>query len=196
MARKAVDLAGKKFGRLTAVERNGATKSGNAVWRCRCDCGSESDVESSKLTSGKTKSCGCLMKDEAAKRMKTHGMSKTPTWYSWDAMVRRCTDESFEPYKRYGGRGIKVCESWMRFENFLADMGERPEGTTLDRRDNDKGYEPDNCRWATFEEQSNNRGDYNLKVERGGENITVAQLAEIDGVSLSEAYRRANKEKK
>lgn len=196
MARKVIDLTGKKFGRLMVVERNGATKSGNAVWLCKCDCGNESNVESSKLTSGKTKSCGCLMKDEASKRMKTHGMSKTPTWYSWNAMVRRCTDESFEPYKRYGARGIKVCDSWMKFENFLADMGERPEGTTLDRRDNDKGYEPGNCRWATSEEQSNNRGDYNVKVERDGASVTVAQLAEIDGVSLSEAYRRANKEKK
>ena len=195
MPRKANNLTGQKFGRLTAVKRVGSAENGTAMWECSCECGAVVSVRSVVLTSGRSKSCGCLMKELASIRMTTHGMSRTPTWYSWDSMIARCTRESHPAFAAYGGRGIKVCNRWREsFEDFLADMGERPEGMTLDRKDGNKGYEPENCRWATATTQSNNRGDFNVTVVRDGKEITVRELAKDEGVSLSHAYRLAHKE--
>lgn len=109
------------------------------------------------LRSGHAKSCGCLHSEIVAKNKTIHGQLKTPAYFSWQAMIGRCTNPNHIAYPWYGARGIKVCESWLTFANFFADMGERPEGTTLDRKDNEKGYEPGNCRWATRQEQDANR---------------------------------------
>lgn len=122
----------------------------------------------------------------------THGMSGTPTHKSWTSMKSRCLNPNFPCYIDYGARGITVCEKWMSFENFLSDMGIRPDGTTLDRIDNKKGYSPDNCRWATKIEQQRNTS-LNRIIEFNGERLTQAEWSERVGIKQSTiSYRMRN----
>jgi hypothetical protein len=162
-----IDLTGQSFGRLTVLERAGISKGGRSQWLCVCQCDRESIVEGSNLRSGHTKSCGCWQTEvvratglKNSDRLK-HGHCAhhrpSSTYNSWLAMLQRCNWPKAMSYPRYGGRGITVCERWMKFENFLADMGERPPGTSIDRKDVDGNYEPGNCRWATRKEQRANR---------------------------------------
>lgn len=160
------DLTGKKFGNLTVLNDTGKRgKSYNVIWNCLCDCGNEHEVNSGNLRSGMVKSCGCLNHKATNK---SHGMYKTPTYNSWVSMKVRCNRKKNDNYHRYGGRGIKVCERWMVFENFFADMGERPEGMTLDRIDNDGNYEQSNCKWSTKQEQRINQNDIRIRDEKTG----------------------------
>lgn len=164
----AIDLTGTRFGRLVPIVHEGHNKHRNALWRCRCDCGNEVVALSGNLRKGHTQSCGCFMKEMVSQTQKgradTHGhhVNGRPsrTYRTWRSMVQRCADPNNISYKYYGGRGIKVCERWQKFENFLADMGERPQGMTLDRYpDNNGNYEVGNCRWATAIQQRANRRD-------------------------------------
>jgi hypothetical protein len=148
------DLTGQRFGSLVVMECAGVR--GNAQWLCKCDCGNEAIVNGNRLTGGNTTSCGCYRVNITTK----HGMHRSGTYTSWCKMLTRCTNPNDVAYARYGGRGIAVCERWLRFENFLADMGERPPGTTIDRKENDGNYEPSNCRWADRATQNRNRVQY------------------------------------
>ena len=159
-----VDLTGQTFGRLFVFERAENNHWRQTQWFCKCSCGAEIITLSSSLHSGATRSCGCLRRERVSANGKlntTHGHTiggRSRVYRSWTSMKSRCRYPRTWNYKHYGGRGIKVCDRWANsFENFLADMGERPQGKTLDRfPDPDGNYEPGNCRWATATEQNNN----------------------------------------
>ena len=186
---KFIDRTGMKYGRLTVVER--AENRGNRTkCMCACECGGVAIVTGHELAAGHTGSCGCIKKERTANLNKTHGMSGTSTYYSWQAMNRRCSDTGFDGYSRYGGVGISVCERWKSFDAFLQDMGEKPRGASIDRIDPLRGYSPDNCRWATHYEQ----GDTKVKspIWRGARR-SVASIAREIGVprtSLNKAFLR------
>ena len=182
---KTVDIAGQKFGLLTAVEKNG-TKSGYTAWRCSCECGNEVTVAGKALRNGNTKSCGCMAKSALIERNKAsakHGMSNSAAFTVWTNMKERCLNPNHKSFNRYGGRGIKICDRWLEsFENFLTDMGHPLPGLSIDRIEVSGNYEPGNCRWATAEEQSNNR-ENNRTVEYDGRTQTIAQWAREIGMS-------------
>lgn len=156
-AMRLVDVTGRRFGRLVVVEKVGGVGSGDPHWRCRCDCGNDSLVTTHNLIVGATVSCGCFQRERASAANKRHGMAWTPSWRVWVAMRARCENPKHAVWKYYGGRGIKVCDRWRTFENFYADMGDRPDGMSIDRVDVNGDYEPGNCRWATRAQQRFNQ---------------------------------------
>lgn len=155
-----INRTGERYGRLLVLRRAG-NLCRRPAWLCRCDCGEEVVVDAGRLAYGKTKSCGCFRREIAAIRDRErarHGMSKTRTYRSWASMKTRCTNPRHHKYPLYGGHGVRVSCLWLHsFENFYADLGERPAGKTLDRIDPDGNYQLGNCRWATPLEQRHNR---------------------------------------
>jgi len=147
-----------RYGRLVAV--NVVMAGSRSKWQFRCDCGNEHIARTADVRSGKIKSCGCFLSESRAangRKNVTHGMKHSLEYHTWVSMKQRCTNPNDPAYSYYGGRGITVCERWLNsFEHFLADMGQRPTPDhSLDRYpDNDRGYEPGNCRWATPKEQA------------------------------------------
>jgi len=152
-----IDLIGQRFHALKVISKSVRTDGRNVYWNCLCDCGGSIEVATGGLRSGHTSHCGCLTSTIRAAAATVHGHADTPLYILWQAMLNRCRNPKQKAYPAYGGRGIKVCDRWLKFENFLADMGHRPDGLTLERINNDGNYEPGNCRWATMLEQRHNR---------------------------------------
>jgi len=185
------NLLGQRFGALIVISESPPVRK-KTFWLCRCDCGNEKPMRADGLTSGRYKSCGC----DGGRFKSTHGMYNTPEYRSWVAMKTRCTNPNGDDFHLYGGRGISVCERWLNsFENFYADMGSRPEGTTLDRKDPDGNYEPGNCRWATLAEQNSNRGTCLELTYQGVTYKTLTALAralKLDKYKLQHYYRHCS----
>lgn len=183
------DITGQRFGRLVTIRHIGSNANRVALWECVCDCGQTAIANLQSLRRGNTKSCGCLAIEHGQAMNRKHGSYRSPAYRSWQRMRARCLNPNHKHFANYGGRGVTVCERWNSFENFLADMGERPEGMTLERIDNSKGYSPDNCRWATRKEQQNNMRR-NRILELNGERLNMTQWATRLGVTRKFLERR------
>lgn len=180
-----IDMAGLTYGHFVVIARAGRAAKGQALWECKCVCGKHVVLNGQKIRSGHNTSCGC-MKGKANIK---HGMRNTATYNTWCAMKQRCNYPKNDQYADYGGRGITVCDRWVTFENFLADMGERPDGMTIERNDANGNYEPDNCRWATMQEQQRNRRS-TIKVERDGRTQCIKDWCVELGLDLDRVYGR------
>ena len=208
-AAKRWSLVGRIFGRWTVLFR-ASNASGVSRYFCRCSCGETSTVYAMHLRSGRSESCGCLRGEQVAERSTKHNQAHrgkwTPTYRTWCSMWSRTRATKGEMFKKYGSRGITVCERWRTFENFLEDMGDRPAGLTIDRIDNDGNYEPGNCRWATDSQQQHNtrtsiknrsglRGVYrsgrkwHAQISVDGTQIHLGAFADKEGAGR--AYRSA-----
>ena len=168
MNRSFKDLTGIRFGELTALCRVGSNAHLKATWLCRCDCGSEKVVVGTSLTNGLTLSCGCTRNKKLSEANKTHGLTGTRLYSIWKNMKKRCYSSKNNDYRYYGGKGIRICEDWKNdfasFHNWAMENG-YSDVLTIDRKDNEKGYSPDNCRWVTRAEQNRNI-DYSKRKRR------------------------------
>lgn len=182
---------GSVFGRLTVLAEAGS-RHGRRRYHVQCVCGATRVVTGIDLRSGNTQSCGCQAAEKAAARHLTHGMSDTALYRAWQSMLDRCRNPNSDAWPNYGGRGIKVARRWLKFENFYADMGDRPHGCELDRRDNSKGYSKANCRWVPRKVNARNTRS-NKHVVFNGERVTVAEAAELSGIRPSTLYARLSR---
>ncbi len=189
MARPVSMVIGTKFGLLTVLERVPSKARAQTRWLCQCECGKQTEVYATHLRSGNTKSCGCNHANAHREAITTHGLTKSRTYRTWAMMKQRCLNPSAKDFHKYGAQGITVCDRWLSFDNFIADMGLRPEGMTLDRINNDGPYSPDNCRWATLTEQQANRKRTQF-LTYNGETLPISEWARRVGMQNKNLYMR------
>lgn len=212
MTGRVKDLRGRRFGRLLVISFSGHTAAGKAKWLCKCDCRKMHVVIGASLINGTSVSCGCYMVECAIARSFKHGQAKrgnkSATWKVWVDVVKRCTNPNFWAWEHYGGRGISIDPSWLDFSQFFADMGERPRGLTLDRLDNNRGYDPGNCAWVSRRRQAENRrvpknnrsgckgiaickNCYHARITTGGKKISLGRFPLTEeGLQKAVALRR------
>jgi hypothetical protein len=179
------NLTGHVFGKLRVLERAENNSCGHVRWLCVCECGDQRVVSANNLRAGHTQSCGCL-KGGKPGQGRSHGLSRSPAYRSWAAMIARCdAAESDRPYYS----GVRVCDRWRTFENFLEDMGPRPRGTSIDRIDGAGDYEPGNCRWATPTEQVRNRSNTKRYTYRG-RSLVLAEWGAVVGIDAETLRQR------
>jgi hypothetical protein len=196
MGRKPIDLSNQTFGELSPIKAVGKTKHGSIIWKCKCNaCGKFARVSAGDLRSGHTTSCGCTKASRIANARTTHGDSprtkpRAPEYYIWHQLRQRCTNPQNSSYKYYGQRGIEVHPRWLKYENFLADMGRRPSPLhSIERRNNNGGYSPTNCKWGTKSEQVANKRN-NRKLTLGDDTFTLSEWARISGLKRTTLSRR------
>lgn len=190
------DIAGMKFGRLTAIRMTGYNHNSKQLWEFVCECGTKTvkvaNTVRSDAAKGRIPACGC---QQFAGNRRTHGKHGTHEYRVWKGMRQRCNDKNAINYANYGGRGIKVCHRWDDFDSFLPDMGKAPsEKHSIERKDNDKGYEPSNCRWATRPEQSRNKRDNHLVTFNGKTQCLKDWAIEL-GIRYHTLHSRINRSK-
>jgi len=190
---KAIPMLGKKLGRLTVICENPIRSSSKDIrYDCKCICGGTTTASGYSLRKGYTQSCGCFCKEQMSKSKKLHGQTGSKAHKSWTEMRDRCNNHRSPIYKYYGGRGITICERWKEFKNFLEDMGERSEGFTIERINNNKGYFPHNCKWATRKEQSRN-SRHNRVIKYQGKIQCITLWAEEIGIDYKVLWARLQK---
>lgn len=187
-----VDISGENFGRLTAHDVVGRNRHNQLLWHCTCECGTQKEVLGFLLRRGEVQSCGCLHRETVGLINRTHGMTKTRIYGLWHGMIQRCYDKNVPAYNRYGARGINVCERWQSFENFYADMGDKPKGMSLERVDNDGDYTPENVIWATAKAQARNRRS-TVFLEFNGQRKSMAEWAEELGMKIATLWARIDR---
>lgn len=189
-----IDITELRFGRLIVSRELSKKRGKELLWECVCDCGGTKITTAASLKGGYAKSCDCIKREVLAKRNSKHGMSKSRIYEIWMGVIKRCTNQNCMGYKYYGGRGIKVCDRWMSFINFYNDtINGYSDELSLDRFPNTNGdYEPTNFRWATYEQQANNKTDTHL-IEHNGKALTVSQWAKEVGVPYRRLLGRISK---
>lgn len=187
---KFIDLVGKKYNKLTVIERAENASSGAVRWKCLCDCGNYAIVRAANLKNGAVKSCGCLLHETENK--KTHGMSKTRIYQEWNSIKNRCTNPRNRRYEDYGGRGINICNEWkndfLSFYNWSVSNGYK-DSLTIERKDVDGDYCPENCCWIPLEEQANNRR-MNLSIEYNGKTQNLKEWCEELNLNYKRVHNR------
>lgn len=177
---------GMVFGKLTVLGVH--SKGKHPKWLCRCSCGTIKAVAKTNLFSANTTSCGCFQREKFGDSNRTHGLSETPEYTIWRAIKSRCFNKNDASYFNYGGKGITVCSRWLQsFENFISDMGPRPSGHSIDRKDGTKGYTPENCGWVTIKEQNRNRKN-TVVVHVSGMPVYLVKYAEDNGYVYCSLY--------
>lgn len=179
---RAVDLTGMRFGRLSVIGKT-RTKSGRVAWVCKCDCGNETAPMTSELLRGRTQSCGCLRNEIAGNTFRKHGQHGTRLYRIWSNMIQRCSNPKHDSYSLYGAKGVIVCDEWKNFAAFSKWAMENgyTDSLSIDRIKNDKGYSPENCRWATPQEQTDNR-ECSIYLSFNGKRQTLKEWSEETGI--------------
>ena len=197
MPQKLIDMSGEVHGMLKVICRDGTTSYGKPLWKCKCECGNYYHTTRKHLLDGSTYSCGCYRREFSRKEHTTHGKSKTRLYRIWTGMKDRCLNPKSRYWDRYGGSGITLCNEWIDdFESFRKWSLENgyEENLTIDRKDNSLGYSPENCRWATYETQENNRTN-NVLYSVNGEILTLAQLSRKTGLTRHMADKKFKEER-
>lgn len=184
------DLIGQRFNHLVVIERDFNSPYKGTYWKCLCDCGNITSVKSTNLRNDLVKSCGCLVHE----KHNTHHLSQEPLYRLWNSIKRRCYDEKHKAYKYYGRRGITMCPEWLDFETFYKWANENgyKRGLSIDRRDNQKGYNPDNCKWVSAKVQANNRRSCRM-YSYNGKTQNLTQWCEELNLNYKRVYSRLNK---
>jgi len=190
-------LTGRAFGLWTVLAEAPRGTHNLRRWQCRCECGIEKAVYQCHLVGGRSASCGCERRAKVVRKTLKHGAArkgqKTAEYTCWRGMLARCYNSKERAFPDYGGRGISVCDRWREsFDNFLADMGSRPEGKSIDRIDVNGPYAPENCRWADSQTQARNKRN-SRRLSFGGRDLTIPEWAEVTGIPAPTLYGRLAK---